>query len=258
MTDIDLYEKFKNLTLNDKLTVFTTMNDICKNNDIESLKFLTKSETYRDLIHPYLGDGFIKACIHDNLDVVRYLLTEPGLTVNVPIQFHNYDGLIRAARYGNINIVKYLLTSPDLKEKANINAKEDEVLYVALRGEHAELVNYLLKSPDLKTHANLGNALIHAFQKDDLKTVEKLYLLSPELYGNKTDELFVIAYDNESWNTIKYLIFDKNINQSKIIENILKNNPNEQVQNWFELRKLNNSLQDELVSNNIHEKKNKI
>jgi len=247
MNDSELYEKFK--PIHDKLTAYLTVNDICKNNDMESLRYLTKSEEYKQLVHPHLGTAYVNACMLNRIEMVKYLLTEPGLTVNVPIRFHNYDALIRACRNGNTDIVKYLLTSPELKEHADVNAQDDSPLYAALKGNHTEIIDYLLNSPNLEKHANIGNALIHAIEKDDLNTIERIYLSFSDLYSDKTDELFMVAYRNKSMATLHYLIFDKNIQKTEEISNCLIENPNIEVERLFQQRELNDNLNNTLHTN---------
>lgn len=242
-----LYDKFKILLLNDKFNVYKTFNDACKNNDMESIRYLTKSEEFRDLVHPYLGDGFISAVILNHLEVVKYLLTEPGLTVNVPIGFHNHDALSFACQKGHIELVRYLLTSSDLKQKADIHARADEALCKALRFDNVEVLDYLLASPELTTHSDIDAAFLTDSDKGYYEIFQEFSFNVDDF--SQDDKLFMMAYHNSALENLNYLIFKRNIPKTATIEKILKHIPSVEVTSKFELREINAKLNTQLAIN---------
>jgi ankyrin repeat protein len=242
-----LYDKFKILLLNDKFTVYKTFNDACKKNDMESIRYLTKLEHFRDLVHPYLGDGFISAVILNHLEVVKYLLTEPGLTVNVPIGFQNNDALNFACQKGNIDMVRYLLTSPDLKKNADINGRADEALCRALRFNNVEVLDYLLTSPELTKHSDIDAAFLTDSDKGYYEIFQEFSFKVEDF--TQDDKLFMMVHHNNALENLNYLIFTRNIPKTATIEKILKHMPSSEVEYKFELREINAKLNEELPSN---------
>lgn len=93
-----------------------------------------------------------------------------------------------------------------------------------------EVIKYLLTSSDLKQQAD-----IH-FQRD---------------VG------FKYACQN-SLDIVRFFVFDMNIEKTLTIKQYLKKFPNEQVENMFKLRELNQKLEKELDSANIRNKQIKV
>ena len=77
---------------------------------------------------------------HEN--VVRYLLTQPGIDVNV-VDTGGYTPLLLAAEIGNLNILKELFRAPGVDKNA-MNKYEEDVLMCAAKTGHVELVQYLV------------------------------------------------------------------------------------------------------------------
>jgi hypothetical protein len=256
----NLQEKFKDLK--DGYEVYKVFAGACTTNNMETIRYLTKSEEHKNLVHPHLGTGFTNACFAGNLEVVKYLLTESGLTINVPISYGilgDNDGLISAARNGHLSVIQYLLTSPELQKHANINAQDDKALCVAVMNKHFNVINYLLHSPSLQQHANIDKSFLGAIKNGNIVIIEAFYSQFPDLpiYSN-TDKLFQAAYENQRLEMLKHLIFDKNMPKTEKIEQIIKDNPNPQVEQWFELREVNEGLNQNLPINNTTNKKTKV
>jgi hypothetical protein len=253
----NLERRFANIK--DKFQLFSIVALACSDNDLDAIKYLTKSEEHKHLVHSHLGTGFLNACIANNLDIVKYLLTEPGLTVNVPIFFQDNDGLIFAAQKGNMDVIKYLLTSPDLKNHANIHAQGDKALCGAIRTNQKEVIDYFLNSPELIDHADINSAFITAIYLGNIQTIENFYLNFPDLpIYSDDDKLFLAAFEENHSEILQYFIFDKNISKTENIIQILKDHPNPQVEHWFELRDVNKDLNQNLITNNSLNKKNKV
>lgn len=233
---INLEEKFKNASIGE---IGRSLIEAFDNNDIKQVKFLLKHTTLEnsDKLQSFVNDSLIKSCEHGNLSMVQYLLTSTELKLNAAINARKGLPLINACGNGHLDIVKYLLTSPELKEHANIHIDNDSALISACGSRHLNVFKYLLTSSELKDHANLNAR-----------------------EGEIFDICFKHNQKNDRLEIINYLIFDLNIERTEYINNLLTEYPNEKVEEWFKLRKLNNELNKELPLTEIGStnKKNKL
>ena len=133
------------------------------------------------------------------------------------------QAFINACNDGKLEIVEYLLTSSKLNQHININVKNGAGFCLACREGHLEIVKYLLTSPDLKEHAD-----IH---------IEKNF-------G------FKMAYKYSHFDIIKFLILEMNMAKTVHIEDFLRRNPNEQIDNMFTITELKTQLEKDLSSDN--------
>lgn len=192
-------------------------------------------DKYKAQILKPLEDRFIAACIDGYLNEVKHLLTSPNLQFNVDIHTRNDEGFLLACSNGHLDIVKYLLTSPELKEHINIKTNDSMGFLNACFRNKLNVVTYLLTSSELNEHAN-----IHA----------------------KKDRAFEIACNNGNLELANFLIFDMNIEKTWHISRYLKKNVHEEINNFWNIRKLseqlNKELNTELPPNNIVAKKLKL
>lgn len=85
----------------------------------------------------------VAAVENNNLKFVEYLLTNQEIK-NPDIHL-NYDKALRyACIHEHIEIIKFLLTSDLLIEKANVHAKNDECLIWSFKSQKYKTVDYLL------------------------------------------------------------------------------------------------------------------
>jgi hypothetical protein len=131
------------------------------------------------------------------------------------------QAFINACNDGKLEIVKYLLTSSKLNQHININVNNGAGFCLACREGHLEIVKYLLTSPDLKEHAN-----IH---------IEKNF-------G------FKMAYKYSHFDIITFLILEMNMEKTEHIEDFLRRNPNEEIDNMFTIIELKTQLEKDLSS----------
>jgi ankyrin repeat protein len=170
-----------------------------------------------------LDSAFKDACTKGDLTQVKNLIKSNNDNID-------YDlGLIFASTYGHLDIVKYLLTSSELEKHANINTQDDYPLRIASSNLHIDVIKYLLTSPELKKHAD-----IHA----------------------RNDEVFYTICALRDYNMLKYLIIDFGIRKNEKITPFIE--ADEEINNMFKLRELNESLRDSLIENKFSGKKNKL
>ncbi len=227
MKNEELYKRFNKL---EDFEIDEEFTNACYDGDLDVVQYLLKTPEFEiNIIQECINHGFFKACQNGKLSVVRYLLTDPDLYENANIHASEDNGLNWACSEGHLELVKYLLTSPELKEHANIHAPN--IFMRACSDGHVEVVRYLLTSSDLKENANIHE-------------------------GN--DAGFKGAFLNKKLDIIQFLVFDMNIDKTKEIENFLAEYSNEQVENMFILRELNENLEKELPSDKINTKRMKV
>lgn len=173
------------------------------------------------------------ACVRENFNIIKYLLTQPETYLYIDIKYHGYDWLEACCSKGNLEIIKYLMTSKDLKENIEVIPENmfDTALLACFKENYLNVVEYLLASPDLNKHAN-----IHT----------------------QNDYIFEFLYEKENIDTIKWLILEMNIKRTDNIGYVLLDNPNEEIENCFKIKEISDSLKNELVNNEIKSKKSKI
>lgn len=241
-------------------------------------KFEDHEEKIRRIRQERLNSSLIDACEKSDLETVEILLTSENLDMHADIlcstgKAENYNlqfPLSVACKNGDLDIVRYLLTSPDLKKHADIKQEQYYALFDACMYGHFDIVRYFLTSPELKEHPS-----VHVIGFDNISllneattrarvNIVKYLLESPELSEHPDiheDEDFafkscLIYKTEEHKELLKYLIFDFKIEKTEDIIKHLKEQPNEEVEKWFAIRDLNQSLENELVSDRINKNKN--
>jgi hypothetical protein len=192
----------------------TTLNeyfiDACRQGDLEEVKRINAK---------------FKPAIKSNNKFIRIAqnIMDKFKSNQLYIDVHYYDD--RCLRYacdkGQIEVVKYLLTSDELVEKSNINVENDYPFTVACMRGDFELVKYLCSSPELKKHSNIN---------------------SNNQHGNG----ILIAYEDNHMDIVRVLVFDMNINKTKCIEDYIKEQNAEGLEQIFQTRELHKTLLSEL------------
>jgi ankyrin repeat protein len=185
-------------------------------------------DRFKDLNQKEINDEFIFASFQykTGFEKVIYLLTSPELKLNADIHHCNDYALVWACTNGDFKLVEFLLTSPFLKDHISPNARDGYAFRWACENEHMDIVKYLLSSPNLKEHAD-----IHS----------------------QDDEVFKICCKRGYLDMIKYFIFELNMQKTSEIEKYLQEYhldfSVEEINNWFENKKIQNELEKELKHN---------
>lgn len=115
-------------------------------NKIKRIKELLSSGIDVNTKNEYENTFLHIACLNNNIEIVKLLLTHPKIDVNSK----NKDGqtpLYVACYDNNVEIVKLLLTHP----KIDVNIQDrDTPLYIACGSNRIEVVKLLLSRPDIK------------------------------------------------------------------------------------------------------------
>jgi len=188
-------------------------------------------EQFKNKSRLQLSESLVLACERNDIDKVKYLLTSPELKNKANINYNNDSVFDAACIQGNFELVKYLTSSPELKIHSSIYSNDCIGFRHACEFGNLDIIDFLLFSPELKNHINLNKIGDLAFQRS--------------LIFNKLD-------------VVHYFIFKANIKKTNEIVELIKDFPNQQVEDWFKMREINEDLKEELTSNKNITKKLKI
>jgi len=118
---------------------------ICERGSLYSVKhFLTK---FKDKIYfnHNISEGFLYACSENkNLDLVKYLLTNPDFSKHIDINVDNSQAFVVACNKGNLELVKYLTSSHELKKHVDIDTKDSLGFRLAMQNGSLDILQYLI------------------------------------------------------------------------------------------------------------------
>jgi hypothetical protein len=123
-----------------------------------------------------------------------------------------------------LELAHFLLTNYQLKYRADIHTYQDNAFRTSCKKDNVETLKFLLSSPKIHKHVD-----VHT----------------------QNDIGFRVALAWTSFNVLKYFIIELNIEKTEDIKKHLKNNPNLEAIKLFELRDLNQQLNQELLSGKV-------
>lgn len=182
-------------------------------------------------------------------------------------QYELDQHFVDACRENNLEVIRYLLTSPELNIHANISNNSDLALRLAAKEGHLDIIKYLLLSPELAIHANVETNNHYAMKTSCVnKHYEMLHFLLTQAYPqenreNNNEMAFKTAFNFKRPEVLRYLISELNINKTTAIIEFLENHPGElceQAENMFAIKQLNQTLEKNLSSDRINQKRTKI
>jgi hypothetical protein len=240
----------------------------CQIGDTAFIKEFIDSSAIKKINDPIPYKMFMEACNNGHLEIIKEMFLSPHLNkhinnnptlpgaINIAFRSQHIDiiefighkfnaiepdngsissGIMEAAEKGHLNVIKHFL------EKSTLDMDKDLIVHRAF---------HLSCS---KNHLNIIKYLV------EFSNVKKICGFS-ELIKDGVSE----AYLSRSFDIVKYLIFDLNVPKNDKSMNTLASigrSDFSQLENWFNIRELNQSLADELVSsstNIINTKKPKI
>lgn len=244
----------------------TTYLTACKNNDIDTIKevlqYMIKHK--KEDLFSRLNTGLIVACMNGHLEQVRYFLTSKELSMhaNIGVGASFEEPIVKACEYGRLEIIKYLLFSTELSIHADIQKGNFHAFIAACRKNQIEVIDYLFNETNIKdkiTIDTIKRGFDIACRNLEVEPIK--FLLENTNLKNEIDfntfisEKFEVALLSKNLEAIRYFIFDLNIEKSIIIEQALKRYPNQEIENWFELKSINRELTNSLIDNKDYKNK---
>jgi hypothetical protein len=237
--------------------------EACEQGDLSYVKSIMEQGTIKRASYDFTYETLGKAAYKGNLEIVKVLLESP----NTPKGFfiHKDNALRQACENGQLHIVKYFIeTYPSFLKETD--RKLHYCGCVAAKWGHTNVLDYLfsLNHPDFNPDIlNGGSLLCYACVTGELKSLKYLFSkpgVKEHLNIHCEEDLpFRHVLGSANLNAIKYLIFDLNINKTNHITEFLDKscepvgtivNPFAvQTQEWFEVRDLKQTLDNELNSN---------
>jgi DNA mismatch repair ATPase MutL len=175
---------------------------------------------------------------------------------NRPFNNEVYRSFFSFCMENDLDMVKSIIST----ERKSLQPFYDYIFAVTCSTKNVEIVKCLSSTEnqslfgDLKETFNSG--LILAAKENQLEVIKYLVSLKEINYLSSFESLC----ETNMTNTLKYLIFDLNIEHTSEIDNYLKKRDNEGVQNMFKIRIINEQLTQELDASksNKTNKHNKI
>jgi ankyrin repeat protein len=258
------YDKFKDLSQEE---LNKSLCEACKFNDLDEVKYLLTSSELKEHADITNNDNapLIIACMCGHTKIAEYLLTSPDLKKHADIHADNDSSLNYAIIYKYEKLTRYLLSSPKLKEHANIQANNNTAVKAACRTGNLRFVKYLTTSPKLKKHADpcdedntcfidalsLGHIEVakYLLTFNNIKNHPNFNFHKEKIFRKALAQLKSSNEDSHFMDAINFLIFDLNIEKNQQIENYLSDGNFTKIEGWFNLRELNESLNNDLPIN---------
>ncbi len=238
---MNLSKAFKSLVSHlNPLTAFDirALHRFCRDGNVEDIDKILNSKKLIIIDVPFTG-LFSLACTNAKLEVVKYLLNSNNTKKYIPKDFSLYEGLYRASLSGYLGVIDYLLTSSDTQKYNCEKNYVPEVFKVSCETLNWHVVHFLMNSNELKENFNIHD---------------------------NGDLLFKQLFNNKKTGLIQELIFDLGFEKTQNIE-VFLNNPllNNQssdylikIKQMFDMRDLNNELNNGLKSNTKTTKRIKV
>ncbi len=126
-------------------SVFTSA---CLHNDVKNVQTIIQIAIKEDIMHvSFLYSGFKNACKKNKIDVVKYLLDEPYITVN-KIYF---EGLSIACLKSHFDVVKTIFEHPKIVNDIQSFLK-DEIISSAVLSGNMPIIDYCLNIFTVNPH----------------------------------------------------------------------------------------------------------
>ena len=222
----------------------------CKVGHVETIRnFLNSEDALNKKLHsPYRM--LMIASKNGHLEIVKLLLDSP-FSKNERTYSEIKDYMHEAIQKGYLDIVKFLREIPVFKEETD-DAKCARVVLFSAGSGQLNILKYALQEfkddPMTKQVLENGGAIEAACEEGKLDVVQFLIELPIERKNKQLTPFFESAYKYDRLEVLQYLIFELNLEKNDDINQLMNNKPNIQVEQLFEMKKLNNALQKELCS----------
>ena len=166
------------------------------------------------------GTGLWYALFKDHLQVVKLLLSTPGIDVNKAMTTDGATPLYVASAYGHVEAVKELLANQQININQGLTDIGANPLFVASQEGHVEVVKELLAHPQINVNqarTDVGaTPLIVASQNGHVEVVKEL-LAHPQINVNQaTADGSTPLLAGSHLEVVKELLADQRVDPNKI------------------------------------------
>lgn len=119
----------------------------CSRNNIDEVRYLltNKQLPYRADVDANNSEAFLLSCYYNHLNIVRYLIESDEIINNIKIEKDGHTGLMNACYYNSLDVIKYLLRGETLSENIDINPENERDFYDYICEENRlDIVEYIL------------------------------------------------------------------------------------------------------------------
>jgi hypothetical protein len=226
----------------------------CKNGDVNFLKNFLDSDLFKYSNQISVNQMLIHSCFNNQLEVVKCIFDSGECRKGFKILSEVSELLKTTCEKGYFELSKFLLEQPEFKDKnANSYAPMVAALYASSFG-HLNILKYVIKSftddPLLNKGLKNGSILEAACEEGKLEIVKYLMesqdlIIKFNLQDNN-NQLFRATYEHNQFEVLRYFIFDLNLEKTETIKEYMSHVFKKDVDNMFNIRDLNKSLNKEL------------
>ncbi len=188
-----------------------------------------------------INECFMKACLEGDLELVKFLLTDPELPLKAErMSFQDNIGVkiahIEACTGNHLDILKYLFSLDNNKKTNYLENRNEAVLSVAAAYGHLNIIKFLLLDKDIDyiDLSSNSNAFVSACGSNQLEVVKYL-TSSPEIKNHTATEHYNSGFEqackNNCVDIVRYLMEDLSLshnigefNYKKVMQDICNNN----------------------------------
>lgn len=238
---------------------------------------------YKKLSQHDLNKALINACQNGNLELAKYLIESNDLEVHAQINHDRWKAIKLAIEVGQLDIVKYFLDEiqneyPNIVFNAASQHGQVEILNLLFTNTyflendkkgvcyHSLLVascsgklnifEYFFNSPELSLlieKKQIEEFFLTSCAYGHINIMEYLLTLNSFKQSNNLNALYnkgmINACDFDQTDSMKYLIFNLNMNLSSETKDHLTEAGREDIKELFNLRELNEKLHQNLETN---------
>lgn len=237
----------------------------CEAGDLGITKKLIKDIQFQSVLDKtddVAYEIFIRACMHGHLDLVQEFINDPYTSKHMNCNYVINEALLESSYTNSLDIISYLINEPKIVRSDKFYSKCYLAALHAAQEGHVDTLKSLLNLKHLdKSNRSIlenGRILEYACNKKQYNVIKYIYT-EPELQGffNK-DNCFKYVCIKKDFDVLRFFVCDLNIEKTQIISDFLSKNEYRDIENLFELRKLNQHLNVELDSNKNTIKKLKL
>lgn len=204
---------------------------------------------------------FMRACMHGHLKIVKEFINNPHTSQHINRPYIINEALLESSYVSNVNIVSYLINEPQVIRSDKFYSKCYLAGLDTAKNGHIDTLKALLNLSEDNSNRSIlenGQILEYACNHKQYDFIKYIYT-EPKLEGffNK-DNCFKYVCIKKDLDLLRFFVWDLNIEKTRVISDFLNKNEYNEIENLFELRKLNQHLNIDLDSNKNTTKKLKL